>query len=76
MTPHVLPSTPEEYAAGLKAIHALQQIVDQHNEGQRHGKEARNENDEPFLYGQDFDTKPEIWDLEDYDYYNSVLRYL
>jgi len=76
MVPHNLPSTPEEYAAGLKAIHALQQIVDQHNEGNRYALEADNENDDQFLYGQDFGTEPEIWDNEDHEYYNSVLRYL
>ena len=67
-------STPEEYAAGLKAIHALQQVVDQHKEGNTHARKEAD--DTPFLYGQDYDTNPEVWDHEDHEYYNSVLRYL
>lgn len=69
-------STPEEYATAIKAIHALMAIVDQHNEGNRYVQEANNENDDQFLYGQDFGTEPEIWDHEDHEYYKSVLRYL
>jgi len=69
-------STPEEYAASLKAHHALMTLVDKHNEGTRYATEADNENDDQFLYGQDFGTTPEIWDNEDHDYYNRVLRYL
>jgi hypothetical protein len=55
-------STPEEYAAALKANHALMDIVDQHNEGRRYVDEANNEADDPFLYGQDFETDPEVWE--------------
>ena len=56
-------STPEEYAAILKSTHALQSLVDQHNEGNRYATEADNEADDQFLYGQDFDTNPEVWEL-------------
>lgn len=56
-------STPEEYAAALKAQHALMAIVDQHNEGNRYASEANNEDNDQFLYGQDFYTEPEVWEL-------------
>jgi hypothetical protein len=62
-------STPEEYAAAIKANHDLMAIVEQHNEGNRYASEADNEDDdqqfcEQFLWGQDFDTNPEVWTYE------------
>tara|TARA_R110000782_G_scaffold49936_7_gene108479 strand:- start:274 stop:537 length:264 start_codon:yes stop_codon:yes gene_type:complete len=69
-------STPEEYATAIKAIHALMTLVEKHNEGNRYVREANNENDDQFLYGQNFDTEPEIWDHEDYGYYSNGLQYL
>ena len=65
-------STPEEYATALKAHHALMDLVAQHNEGNRHAAQEDNEDrrrdDDQFLYGQDFDIEPEVWDsLEEFD---------
>lgn len=60
-------STPEEYAAAIKANHALMAVVDKHNEDSRYATEADNINDDQFLWGQDFDTTPEVWELEDWE---------
>lgn len=60
-------STPEEYAAALKAQHALMQIVEEHNEGMRNATSEEDDNDgdrfDQFLYGQDFEVEPEVWEL-------------
>jgi hypothetical protein len=52
--------------AATEATRWLQSVVQSHN------PEVRNERDEanrreaetPFLYGQEFDIEPEVWDLE------------
>lgn len=57
-------STPEEYAAAIKANHDLMALVAQHNEGNRYASEADNEDDDQFLWGQTFDINPEVWEYE------------
>lgn len=65
-------STPEEYAAALKAQHALMLIVEEHNEGMRNATSEEEDHDgedhdgdrfDQFLYGQDFYIEPEVWEL-------------
>lgn len=70
-------STPEEYAAAIKASHGLMTIVDQHNEGRRYATQADNEADDQFLWGQDFEIEPEVWDQSEDDIACSAfLRFL
>ncbi len=57
-------STSEEYAAALKANHDLMAVVDTHNQEKRDAQRTKEEFDQ-FLYGQNFETEPEVWDLSE-----------
>ena len=60
-------STPEEWAAALMAQKELNSLIEQHNEerryDERYPREETRDNDQ-FLYGQNFETEPEVWDAE------------
>ena len=64
--PFVLTSNPEEYAAMLQAHSWLGRVCADHRKERPHAAEADNEDDQ-FLYGQDFETEPEIWDSEGWE---------
>lgn len=50
-----------------EATRWLQSVVQSHNQEVRNERDETNrrEAEAPFLYGQDFDTEPEVWDLYD-----------
>lgn len=55
---------PEEFAAMLMANTWLNRIVADHREGAAYAAEADNEADDQFLFGQDFDAAPDVWELD------------
>lgn len=57
---------PEEFAAMLQAHTWLARICADHRKELEYVREATNEADDQFLWGQDFETEPEVWDFEDW----------
>lgn len=55
----------ERLAATVAAL-SLNNIVNSHNEEQRNDRHALQirEAETPFLFGQDFDIEPEVWDQD------------
>ena len=61
---YVLTENQEEFDAACTAHFLLAAIVEEHNKEARDAKEAHDPTDE-FLWGQDFDYEPEVWDTLD-----------
>ncbi len=62
--PFVPISNPEEYAAMLQAYSWLGRVCADHREELDYVREATNKADDQFLWGQDFETEPDVWETE------------
>jgi len=73
---------PEEFAAACQATSWLARVCADHREELIYAREADHQDDDQFLWGQDFDATPEVWDAEDWrscveidpDEYDDYLR--
>ena len=64
----------DNQTVALKATQDLMDIVHKQAKEQR---DARQENDEkPFLYGKNFETLPEVWELDDGFYCDTGLAHI
>jgi hypothetical protein len=61
---HAIARSDEERMTAILATVLLNRTVQKHyRKEDPHALEIDNEDDVPFLYGQDFDLEPEVWDL-------------